>query len=151
MKNDSKTIPPAQTARIRIRRQFDPASPIEHAPSVLIGHDDPAAYQSVRQSVNDEFEPKSSYRQLLAERAAQELWRAMRASGAEAAAVDIQIADQAPQVDRIYQELDSHCRTALTLRDQSFALIKRSCRAEESEYMRRHYQATRYLVHARKQ
>jgi hypothetical protein len=151
MKYDSKSIPPAQPARIHVRRQLDSTAPIQHAPSVLLGHDDPAAYQSVRQAVNDEFEPISSYRQLLAERAAQELWRAMRSSGTEAAAVDLQIADQAPHVDRIYQELDSHCRTALTFRDQSFAHIKRRVRNEESEYMRRHYQATRYLERARKQ
>ena len=144
------TAPPALPARRRIRRQFDADHPLHHHPSILLGHEDPTSFQFVRQAVNNEFSPTTNYQQLLSELASQNLWRIMRTGATEAAAVDIQIADQAPQVDRSYEELDSNCRTALAFRDPLFAQTKRQLKEEEADFTRRHILITIQLERARK-
>ena len=132
-------------ARRRVRRQFDPTHPLTHHPSVLLGHENPNSFDFVRQSVNGQFNPKNNYQQILSELAAQNVWRTLRSAAIEAAAIDVQVADQSPQVDREYEEIDSECRTYLALRDPSFTPIRRLLRDDESAYTRRHFQVTDQL------
>lgn len=142
MKNESaNTIP----ARRRIRRQFDPNHPLKHQPSILLGHEDAESFQTVRQAVNDEFSPMTNYQQFLSEIAAQNMWRILRSAATESAHLDIEIAENAPQVDRLYEDIDGHARTALALRDQSFSQAKRLLNQEESVYTRRHFLVTAQL------
>ncbi|MBL0158553.1 MAG: hypothetical protein IPP47_15830 [Bryobacterales bacterium] len=125
----------------RIRRHFDPKHPLKHHPSILLGHEDAESFQAVRDAVNEEFTPKTNYQQQLAEIAAQNMWRALRSAAAESAHIDIQIAEQAPQVDRIYTEIDGHARTALVLADPAIAHTKRLLNHEETVYTHRHFLA----------
>lgn len=146
MKNDTdnKTQAAPQKAapaRLCIRRHFDPKHPLKHHPSILLGHEDPTAFQAVRDAVNEEFSPNSNYKQQISEVAAQNLWRVLRSAAAESAHIDIQIAEQSPHVDRIYQEIDGHARAALVLVDPAIAQSIRLLNHEESVYTRRHFLA----------
>ena len=149
LKNTTLAAPVAitnnQPARRRILRQFDPNHPLAHHPSILLGHENPESFQFVRQSVNDEFNPKSNYQQIISEIAAQNVWRSLRTAAVESAHFDMEIANQAPQVDRIYEEIDSNCRTALALRDNAFAQTKRHIKDDESVYTRRFLLMTSHL------
>ncbi|MDO8942475.1 MAG: hypothetical protein Q7U75_04790, partial [Desulfobacterales bacterium] len=126
-------------ARRRVRRQLDSSNPIKHLPSTLLGHEQSVSFHFVREAVSHEFTPQSNYQQILSEYASQNLWRTFRASALEAAASDIQVADQAQHVDRTYEEIDDNCRLALTFRDPLNTHIRRHILRDESEYTRRHF------------
>lgn len=127
---------PAKPRR-RLQRRPGP-HPIQDALNgILLEDEESDDLKAHCQSLVQKIAPKCEYDQFLAQLSASNTWRARRFVIYEGALVAGKVLDQAPQVDREYEILDSHSRASLTLSDQEFLKTLRYVRDTETTCLRR--------------
>ena len=116
---------PHPARRRRPRRQTDLGLVTGPGPSVLLSHEDPVAFQVLRQSIQDKLGAKSPIELVMAEFATADAWRGLRAHRLLGASVDTEVYEQIAAVDRECEEIDPTSPTALDYHNAGLARVMR--------------------------
>ncbi|HEY3439606.1 MAG TPA: hypothetical protein VGK29_02595 [Paludibaculum sp.] len=125
--------PPRRT----LRRRAGPEPVLDIVKGILLEEEDPADFLAHVRSLTEKIPPNCEYDQFNAQLSASNTWRARRCVIYEGGLMRAKMSDDAPQVDRVYKEIDSHCRAALTLHDPQFLNSLRYVRDLETVSLRR--------------
>jgi hypothetical protein len=126
---DTLPAPKPETAtpprKRRLRRQIDSGQFTGPNPSFLLNHEDAAALQTLRQSVQDRLGARVPIEIVAAEFATAAAWHGIRALNHLGSVVDTEVLEQSEAVDREFDEIDPVSRTALIYHDAATAHILR--------------------------
>ncbi len=114
---------PTPHPKRRIRREIDLGHVTGACPSFLLSHEDPAALQTLRQSIQDQLGARTPAELVMAEYATADAWLGLRAHTLLGSCIDTEIQENAEAVDREYEEIDSISRTALVFFNANTARV----------------------------
>lgn len=128
------TPPPPRRS---LRRRAGPEPVLDIVKGILLEEEDPADFLAHVRSLTEKIPPNCEYDQFNAQLSASNTWRARRCVIYEGGLMAAKMSDDAPQVDRVYKEIDPYSRAALTLHDPQFLNSLRYVRDLETISLRR--------------
>ncbi len=125
------------TTQRRIARRPGPKPVLDAINGIVLDEEDAVDLQDHCRTLREKIVPQCEYDQFLVQLSASNTWRARRFVIYEGSLVDVAINDQAPQLNRKFEALDSHTRASMALRDPEFLKILRYVRDTETTCLRR--------------
>jgi hypothetical protein len=133
---DTATVSTPATQR-RITRLPGPKPVLDAISGIVLDDQDAVDLEHHCRTLREKIVPQCEYDQFLVQLSASNTWRARRFVIYEGSLVAATVEDQAPQLDRKFQMLDSHTRASMALRDPEFRKILRYVRDTETTCLRR--------------
>ena len=142
---ETQETPASPATPRRVRRRPGPAPILDSVKGILIREEDPEDFKAHCRSLVEKIPPNCEYDQFIAQLSASNTWRARRWVIVEGSLLDTRMLDQAPQLDRTWEQLDPFSRVALSLQDPQFLNTMRHVRDLENACLRRASQLNREM------